>query len=231
MSRWPTVRIDGSRLRRLRHGGRLSADALGELVGRTPTQIYRVEQGLSGTSMELLDRLVPQFGEEAVADLIVNDHDRAAFLKRDDIAEVEEAEASEPSGQDWEALSRAVRARRRELGMGTQAALAAAARVSLNTVSRLECGMSVGVATLNAVATALEWDPARPQRILLGLELGEGAEGSPMKPVAASAAKRLDALAAAFPEDLFPDDERTPEAIRVMRRTYQHAARIVRGEA
>lgn len=44
-------------------------------------------------------------------------------------------------------------------------------------------------------------------------------------------ADRLDSLAFAFPEDLFPDDERTPEAIRVMRRTYQHAARIARGEA
>lgn len=44
-------------------------------------------------------------------------------------------------------------------------------------------------------------------------------------------ADRLDALAAAFPEDLFPDDERTPEAIRVIRLAYQHAARIARGEA
>jgi len=73
------IRIRGAGLRTLRHQKRLSGAALGSQTDRTVTQIYRVEGG-SPTSLEFLDKLVPVFGVERVADLIENDDQRGTFL-------------------------------------------------------------------------------------------------------------------------------------------------------
>lgn len=73
------IQIRGAGLRALRHQKRLSGAGLGQQVGRTNVQVYRVEKG-SPTSLEFLDRLVPLFGADAVASLINDDEQRATFL-------------------------------------------------------------------------------------------------------------------------------------------------------
>lgn len=138
--------------------------------------------------------------------------------------------------ENWEAVGKLVRDRRKYLRIHSQGTAAEQAGVSLNTWQRLESGIGVGATSLSRASTLLGWDPSYLQRVLLGYSAtdADALEVSvPPPPVNAadmSVADRLEALAAAFPEDLFPDNERTPEAIRVMRRTYQHAARIARGE-
>jgi len=74
------VQIQGKRLRALRRTKRLSGAGLGAQTGRTVSQIYRVETGASATSLEFLDSLVPLFGIDAVADLIIDAEDRETFL-------------------------------------------------------------------------------------------------------------------------------------------------------
>lgn len=74
------IRIRGAALRELRHQKRLSGAKLGQQVGRTNMQVYRVEKEESKTSFEFLDRLVPLFGADKVADLIVDEDQRRTFL-------------------------------------------------------------------------------------------------------------------------------------------------------
>lgn len=72
------IAIRGPQLRALRHQKRLSGAGLGAQIGRTTVQVYRVEKGLN-TSLQFLDRLVPLFGTEAVAGLIVSAEQREIF--------------------------------------------------------------------------------------------------------------------------------------------------------
>jgi len=73
------IQIRGAGLRALRHQKRLTGAKLGAQTHRTVTQVYRVENG-SPTSLEFLDRLVPIFGTDAVADLIEDNQERDTFL-------------------------------------------------------------------------------------------------------------------------------------------------------
>lgn len=181
-----SIAIDGPRLRRLRHGKRLSGDALAKQIGRTRDQVYHVEQGRSRASMELLDSLSEIFGESAVAELITNDDDRAAFLARG--VPAAEAAASAQDWRDWRALGRAVKERRQALGLGSQLKIAERAGISLNTWGRLESGIAVGPATLTQAASVLEWTEAAMTRILIGESADDRSVGEKAVPEAAQMA-------------------------------------------
>lgn len=71
------IRKEG--LPRLRYARRLSSKRLSELVGYTHRQVSRVENGFP-TSFRFLDKLVPVFGVQAVADLIEDEQTKALFL-------------------------------------------------------------------------------------------------------------------------------------------------------
>ncbi|WP_436759363.1 helix-turn-helix domain-containing protein [Streptosporangium sp. V21-05] len=71
-------------------------------------------------------------------------------------------------GDDWPALARAVRARRRELGIPTQEDAGRRAGISPNTWQRVESGTPVSPSSLVAVAGLLGWDAGRPAAILSG---------------------------------------------------------------
>lgn len=73
------IRIRGEVLPRLRHRKRLSAAKLGSLAGYTHRQISRLENG-APTSLRFLDSLVPIFGIEPVAELIVDAEQREIFI-------------------------------------------------------------------------------------------------------------------------------------------------------
>lgn len=75
-----SIEIDGEKLRRLLQRLRLSVQELAPLVGRHPQTIYRLQQGRGTTTLAFLDDLSEVAGESNVAELIVNDEDRAAFL-------------------------------------------------------------------------------------------------------------------------------------------------------
>ncbi|KAF0647118.1 MULTISPECIES: helix-turn-helix domain-containing protein [Streptomyces] len=70
--------------------------------------------------------------------------------------------------RDWARLGRAIKARREQLGLTTQQALADAAGVTRQTVQSLESGKprSRMPATVAAVEKALQWDPGEASRIL-----------------------------------------------------------------
>lgn len=73
------------------------------------------------------------------------------------------------SARNWEALARAVKARRIEVGFSSQKEAADAAGFSLNTWGRLENGTGVSIESLDAAAKALQWEPSTPAAILHGL--------------------------------------------------------------
>lgn len=75
-----SIEIDGDRLRRLLQRLRLSVQELAPMIGKHPQTIYRLQQGRGTTSLTFLDDLAEVAGQEHVADLIVDDEDRAAFL-------------------------------------------------------------------------------------------------------------------------------------------------------
>lgn len=68
--------------------------------------------------------------------------------------------------EHWDALAKAVRDRRRELGIPTQKAAAELAGISQNTWQRLESGKPISLTSLNAVADVLGWPPSLPTAIL-----------------------------------------------------------------
>ncbi|WP_326646635.1 helix-turn-helix domain-containing protein [Streptosporangium sp. NBC_01755] len=70
--------------------------------------------------------------------------------------------------EDWPALARAVRDRRRELGIPTQEVAAWRAGMSQNTWQRVESGTPVSPRSLAAVANLLGWDAGHPMAILSG---------------------------------------------------------------
>lgn len=92
--------------------------------------------------------------------------------------------------RDWKRLGRTIKARREELGMATQQALADKAGVTRQTVQSLEGGkerkrMPVAIA---AVERALEWEPGSAARILTGepnaaasVDTQRFAEGMPVR--------------------------------------------------
>ncbi|MER7213538.1 helix-turn-helix transcriptional regulator [Streptosporangium sp. NPDC000239] len=109
--------------------------------------------------------------------------------------------------------------RRRCAAELTQQDLATLAGISRTTVRNLESGKHAP-------------RPAIAEAIWAALDQSERDEqAAHVAGTAERIARRLDTLANNYPEDLFPDDDSTPEAIRVMRRIYRHAARIARGEA
>lgn len=124
-----------------------------------------------------------------------------------------------------ETLGQEMRRRRRKLLL-SQADLAELADVSRNTISNLERGHSQTdkriVQALRDVLDAAESDGASRTR----------PKNYPIDTVRESIARTLDALAQAIPEDLFPTDSASPEAmaVRATRRAYLNAARIARGE-
>lgn len=73
------------------------------------------------------------------------------------------------SARNWDALARAVKARRIEVGFSSQKEAADAAGFSLNTWGRLENGSGVSADTLDAAAKVLLWEPSVPAAILHGL--------------------------------------------------------------
>lgn len=72
--------------------------------------------------------------------------------------------------RDWERLGLAVKARREELGMSTQQALADAAGVTRQTIQALEAGKSRTrmPATTKDIERALQWEGGAAARILSG---------------------------------------------------------------
>src|SRR4051812_6990771 len=76
-----SIEIDGEKLRRLLQRMRLSVQELAPLIGKHPQTIYRLQQGRGTTSLTFLDDLAEVAGEDNVADLVVDDEDRAAFLE------------------------------------------------------------------------------------------------------------------------------------------------------
>ncbi|UUS30875.1 MULTISPECIES: helix-turn-helix transcriptional regulator [Streptomyces] len=87
--------------------------------------------------------------------------------------------------RDWARLGRAIKARREQLGMTTQQALADAAGVTRQTVQALEAGRvrSRMPAAMAAIERALQWEPGEASRILTGAdEAAERyAEGMPSR--------------------------------------------------
>ncbi|MEU7831329.1 helix-turn-helix transcriptional regulator [Nonomuraea sp. NPDC049129] len=72
-----------------------------------------------------------------------------------------------PDG-DWVAVGRAVRERRREIGIPTQRAAAERSGVSKNTWQRLEMGKPVSMTSLVDVAACLRWEESAPWALLRG---------------------------------------------------------------
>lgn len=72
--------------------------------------------------------------------------------------------------RDWDVLGRAIKARREELGLTTQQALADAAGVTRQSVQSLESGKqrSRMPATIPAIEKSLGWEPGSAARILSG---------------------------------------------------------------
>lgn len=69
-------------------------------------------------------------------------------------------------GGHWDTLARAVKDRRRELGIPTQKVAAELSGISQNTWQRLEAGRSIGSSSLVAVARTLRWQPAHVVAII-----------------------------------------------------------------
>jgi DNA-binding XRE family transcriptional regulator len=92
--------------------------------------------------------------------------------------------------RDWKRLGHAIKARREELGMATQQALADAAGVKRQTVQALESGRqrSRMPASIGSIEKALAWEPGTIARILAAgdtpsqnRETGRLAEGMPVR--------------------------------------------------
>ncbi|MEU6057930.1 helix-turn-helix domain-containing protein [Streptomyces sp. NPDC047097] len=88
--------------------------------------------------------------------------------------------------RDWERLGRAVKARREQLGLATQQALAEAAGVTRQSVQSLEAGKqrSRMPVTISAVEAALQWEPGEASRILTAADPAPArpyAEGMPSR--------------------------------------------------
>jgi DNA-binding XRE family transcriptional regulator len=92
--------------------------------------------------------------------------------------------------RDWKRLGLAIKARREELGMSTQQALADAAGVTRQSVQSLESGRprSRMPASVPAIEKALDWEPGTAARTLSGESAppqngatGRLAEGMPVR--------------------------------------------------
>ncbi|MGR6922639.1 helix-turn-helix transcriptional regulator [[Actinomadura] parvosata] len=116
-----------------------------------------------------------------------------------------------------ETFAEEVRRRRTALGL-TQERLADLADVSRGTVRNIEGAV---LDSTRSTRTAI-------RAALAGAESRTGAPQTPAATAGEVIARRLDAIAEAFPDDMFPDSEVVFHAVR---RAYQHAARIARGEA
>lgn len=75
-----------------------------------------------------------------------------------------------PTKTDWERLGAQIARRRRELDIH-QAKVAAAAEISVASLSRLEHGGAGRIETLFALADVLEWDVTVPVKILAGIDV------------------------------------------------------------
>jgi predicted transcriptional regulator len=75
------IQVSPERFKKLRENRGLSARALARLLDTSTQQIWRLDSGRF-TSINFLMRLVPVFGEDAVADTIVDQGQRARFVER-----------------------------------------------------------------------------------------------------------------------------------------------------
>ena len=116
-----------------------------------------------------------------------------------------------------ETFAEEVRRRRTALGF-SQEHLAELADVSRGTVRNVEGEV---LKTTHSTRAAI-------RAALAGAESRAGASRTPAAISGEAIARRLEAIADAYPEDMFPQGEVVFHAVR---RAYQHAAKIARGEA
>ena len=125
-----------------------------------------------------------------------------------------------------ETFGEQIKRRRRATGL-TQEQLADLAGVSRTTLRNAERGRHhPRGGRAEALLGVLE--RAESGELLSACERCADIEARTADLVRGEIADLLEALVDAFPEELFPDDPRTPEALRVMRQSYRNAARIAR---
>ncbi|GAA3443266.1 helix-turn-helix transcriptional regulator [Planomonospora venezuelensis] len=74
------IKVSPERFKQIRVEKGVSAYALARMIGSSSAQMWRIDSGRFTTSTLFLQRLVPVFGEEAVASLLVDDDQREHFL-------------------------------------------------------------------------------------------------------------------------------------------------------
>jgi predicted transcriptional regulator len=67
--------------KQLRADKGISGYRLAQLIESSSVQMWRLDSGRYTTSIRFLQRMIPVFGEEAVANLIVDDEQRERFTE------------------------------------------------------------------------------------------------------------------------------------------------------
>jgi transcriptional regulator with XRE-family HTH domain len=74
------IKISPEKFKSLRAEKGISAYRLARVIGSNSVQMWRLDSGKHTTSTAFLQRLVPVFGTDAVAELIVDEGQREAFV-------------------------------------------------------------------------------------------------------------------------------------------------------